>query len=106
MTCNDCLQATLTEAPLGMSDHEEVVEANRSFYRAFETLDVENMERVWLRDPKIVCIHPGWRTRAGWGPIMSSWAGIFDVAFEMTLKGHEQGGMTGGDLAAAVTEER
>ena len=88
-----------------MSDHEEVVEANRSFYRAFETLDIENMERVWLRDPKIVCIHPGWRKRAGWGPIMNSWEGIFDGVFEMKFEVSEQSVMISGDLAVVVTEE-
>src|SRR5579885_3210067 len=37
-----------------MSDHEEVRQANRGFYDAFETLEVEQMERVWLQEPHIV----------------------------------------------------
>ena len=53
-----------------MSEHEAVVEANRKFYRAFESLDLENMEKVWLKDRQIVCIHPGWRKLSGWGPVM------------------------------------
>jgi hypothetical protein len=44
-----------------MSEREAVIEANREFYRAFESLDLEKMERVWMRDAAIVCIHPGWR---------------------------------------------
>jgi hypothetical protein len=54
-----------------MSDHEAVVEANRKFYRAFESLEIESMEKVWLKDRQIVCIHPGWRKLSGWGPVSS-----------------------------------
>jgi len=42
-----------------MSDRESVLAANRAFYDAFESLDAEKMEAVWLRDPRIICIHPG-----------------------------------------------
>jgi hypothetical protein len=41
-----------------MSDRESVLAANRAFYDAFESLDAEKMEAVWLRDPRIICIHP------------------------------------------------
>ena len=30
-----------------MSDTAEVVEANARFYRAFETLDIAEMDQVW-----------------------------------------------------------
>jgi len=65
-----------------MSDRESVLAANRAFYDAFESLDAEKMEAVWLRDPRIICIHPGWRKLSGWGPIMSSWERILDNVFE------------------------
>ena len=69
-----------------MSEHEAVVEANRKFYRAFESLDLENMEKVWLKDRQIVCIHPGWRKLSGWGPVMQSWERIFEGVFEMNFE--------------------
>ncbi|MGH7923360.1 MAG: nuclear transport factor 2 family protein, partial [Candidatus Binatus sp.] len=50
-----------------MSDRESVLAANRAFYDAFESLDAEKMEAVWLKDPRIICIHPGWRKLSGWG---------------------------------------
>src|SRR5215472_6927687 len=53
-----------------MNDREAVVAANRTFYDAFESLDVGKMESVWLQDQRIVCIHPGWRKLLGWGAIM------------------------------------
>ena len=69
-----------------MSDHEAVLAANRGFYDAFESLEAERMEAVWLKDPRIICIHPGWRKLSGWGPIMASWERILDSVFEMKFE--------------------
>lgn len=88
-----------------MSDRKAVVEANRAFYRAFETLDAEQMEQVWLRDPRIVCIHPGWRKLSGWGPVMHSWERIFESAFEMKFEVTELEVFLDGNVAVIVTEE-
>ena len=88
-----------------MSDRKAVLEANRAFYRAFESLDVEKMAEVWLKEPKIICIHPGWRKLVGWGPVMESWARIFDSAFEMTFELGDMEVMISGDLAVVVVQE-
>jgi len=88
-----------------MSSREAVVEANRAFYLAFESLDADQMASVWLRDPRIVCIHPGWRRRVGWGPIMSAWEGIFENVFEMKFELGDMQVMIGGNLAVVVVEE-
>jgi ketosteroid isomerase-like protein len=88
-----------------MSNHEALIEANEAFYKAFESLDIEQMENLWLRDPKIVCIHPGWRRLTGWGPIMESWERIFDGVFEMKFELHDLHLIAGTDLGVVVTEE-
>jgi ketosteroid isomerase-like protein len=88
-----------------MSDHEAVIEANRKFYRAFESLEIENMEKVWLKDRQIVCIHPGWRKLAGWGPVMQSWERIFEGVFEMRFDIGDVDVVMTGDLAVIVVEE-
>ncbi|HZO81274.1 MAG TPA: nuclear transport factor 2 family protein [Candidatus Binataceae bacterium] len=88
-----------------MSEREAVLEANRAFYRAFESLDVERMAEVWLRDPRIICIHPGWRRLVGWGAIMDSFERIFDNVFEMKFDLGEAQLMVSGDLAVVVVEE-
>lgn len=88
-----------------MSDHDAVLAANRAFYDAFESLDAEQMEALWLRDQRIVCIHPGWRKLSGWGPIMASWERIFDSAFDMKFQLGELDVMISGDLAVIVVEE-
>src|SRR6185295_471240 len=66
-----------------MSDLDEVLAANATFYRAFESLDLQRMEDVWLRAPYIRCVHPGWSMLAGWGPVMESWQRIFASTMRM-----------------------
>ena len=61
-----------------MTAEQEVAEANAGFYRAFETLKIAAMERVWAKDADIQCGHPGWRILRGWGPVMESWKRIFE----------------------------
>ncbi|HTR62245.1 MAG TPA: nuclear transport factor 2 family protein [Candidatus Binataceae bacterium] len=88
-----------------MNDRDGVVAANRAFYDAFESLEIARMESVWLQDQRIVCIHPGWRKLVGWGPVMTSWEGIFDGAFEMKFELGEMDVMISGDLAVVIVEE-
>lgn len=88
-----------------MSDREAVLGANRAFYEAFESLEIEKMEAMWLRDQRIICIHPGWRKLAGWGPIMTSWERIFKNVFEMKFELGETDVMISGDLAIVLVEE-
>ena len=66
-----------------MDEEQAVAAANRAFYQAFETLEISEMEKVWLRAPHIKCVHPGWPLLSGWGPIMASWERIFDNTFSM-----------------------
>ncbi len=88
-----------------MSDREQVLEANRAFYAAFQSLQIERMESVWLREPHIVCIHPGWRRLSGWGPIMDSWERIFQSTFEIKFELSEVDVTIRGDLAVVTVQE-
>ncbi|MGD0074168.1 MAG: nuclear transport factor 2 family protein [Candidatus Binataceae bacterium] len=88
-----------------MSDQEQVLEANRAFYQAFESLELEKMERVWLQAPHIVCVHPGWRRLSGWGPIMEAWERIFESTFEMKFDLTDVEVTLRGDLAVVVMQE-
>jgi ketosteroid isomerase-like protein len=72
-----------------MNDEEKLVaQANESFYRAFESLNIEQMERVWAQGTEIQCGHPGWRILRGWDPVMESWRRIFEntpaIRFQLT----------------------
>ena len=61
-----------------MEERDAVTTANEAFYRAFETLDISEMEKIWLQASHITCVHPGWPLLSGWGPVMASWERIFD----------------------------
>ena len=69
-------------------DEKAVAKANEDFYRAFESLDIAEMEKVWAKDSSIQCGHPGWRILRGWGPVMDSWRRIFEntpaIQFSLT----------------------
>lgn len=67
-----------------MSDaREDVTEANARFYRAFETLDLGEMERVWSHGEHVKCVHPGWPLLTGWEAVRDSWKTIFENTQEM-----------------------
>lgn len=51
-------------------------ETNDRFYRAFETLDLAAMERLWLHDPHVRCVHPGWDVLVGWDDVRAAWKRI------------------------------
>jgi ketosteroid isomerase-like protein len=60
-----------------MSEVEDLRAVNDRFYRALEELDLEEMERIWLHEPWVRCIHPGWDVLVGWGQVRQSLEQIF-----------------------------
>ena len=56
---------------------QQIRRANREFYRAFESLDMDRMRAVWLQTAGTKCVHPGWRPLFEWDEIMESWQRIF-----------------------------
>lgn len=68
-----------------MTDEEAVRRANALFYSAFESLHIERMEEIWLKQPYITCVHPGWPPLAAWGPIMASWERMFERTFTVKI---------------------
>jgi ketosteroid isomerase-like protein len=57
---------------------EEVRKVNGEFYRAFESLSIERMDKLWKHDENIICIHPGWDLFTGWLAVRESWIIIFE----------------------------
>ena len=66
-----------------MSDADDVEHANAELYRAFETLDLAEMDRVWAHDAAVRCVHPGWPLLCGWEAVRASWQTIFENTGEM-----------------------
>jgi ketosteroid isomerase-like protein len=67
----------------GPDEGAAVRAANDAFYRAFESLDLAEMEQVWSPGDHVACIHPGWSRLHGWPAVRRSWALIFENASEM-----------------------
>ena len=65
-----------------MSDADDVEEANARFYRAFETLDIAEMDQVWVHAEHARCVHPGWALLCGWEAVRHSWQTIFTNTHE------------------------
>jgi ketosteroid isomerase-like protein len=64
-------------------DRAAVREANERFYRAFESLDLAEMDGIWAHADRVACVHPGWNRLHGWGEVRRSWAAIFRSTTEM-----------------------
>ena len=62
---------------------QAVQEANERFYRAFESLDLAQMDDVWTHGDHVACVHPGWSRLHGWDEVRRSWAAIFQSTTEM-----------------------
>ncbi len=90
---------------MSMDESKAVTAANAAFYQAFETLEVQEMEKVWLRASYIKCVHPGWPLLSGWGPIMASWERIFANTFGMRFTLNDVRVQVSGSLAWVVLIE-
>jgi len=64
-------------------DIVSVQEANKAFYDAFETLDIQKMDTLWLQDDYVKCVHPGWEICHGWPDVRDSWVLIFNHTHEI-----------------------
>ncbi len=56
---------------------QAVLAANRRYYEAFESRDLDAMSDLWERSDRAICTHPGWTTLRGWGKIASSYFALF-----------------------------
>jgi ketosteroid isomerase-like protein len=60
-----------------MDERDALLAANADFYRAVETLDLAAMDKLWVHEPWVRCVHPGWEVLAGWEVVRGSWEKIF-----------------------------
>ena len=86
-------------------DAAEVEEANARFYRAFESLEIAEMDAVWSHRDDVRCIHPGWCLLSGWDTVRQSWAAIFKGSREMRFSLSDVDVHVTGDLAWVTCTE-
>jgi len=58
-------------------DLDSLRHVNERFYKALEELDLATMDRLWLHEGWVRCVHPGWDAVVGWEAVRQSWARIF-----------------------------
>jgi len=68
------------------SDRKEVLEVNERFYKALGTRDLKLMDKVWIKDSRAGCVHPGWTMLQGWQAIRQSWENAFDPEDQLDIK--------------------
>ncbi|MCI0546826.1 MAG: nuclear transport factor 2 family protein [Candidatus Rokubacteria bacterium] len=86
-------------------DAQEVEETNARFYRAFENMDLAEMDRLWCHREYVRCVHPGWGLLEGWGAVRQSWESIFKGSGEMRFSLGDVQIRVGGDLAWVTCTE-
>ena len=59
---------------------DSLLAANATFYRALENFDIEAMDRLWVHDGWVRCVHPGWDALVGWPAVRAS----FEESFATT----------------------
>jgi len=84
---------------------EAVTQANRTFYEAFESLDIAKMDQVWMHQDYVTCIHPGWTIRSGWPAVRDSWVLIFNNTFSMKFELTDVMVQVAGDIAWVICVE-
>ncbi len=95
-----------TKIPMIDSNILAVQEANNTFYNAFETLDIQKMDVLWLKENYIKCIHPGWEIRSGWPDVRDSWVLIFNHTHEIRFSISLLDVVVKDNLAWAVCDEK
>jgi ketosteroid isomerase-like protein len=87
------------DLPTSDATRDEVLAANREFYDAFETRDLDRMSDIWVHDTRVSCVHPGWTALRGWAAVGSSWAALFNGPQHLQFIVTEADVVIVGDLA-------
>jgi ketosteroid isomerase-like protein len=88
-----------------LESERQVQEANVEFYRALEAGSLEMMDRVWLHEDWVRCVHPGWEMIVGWRRVRDSWRTIFEGGQNMKIFPSDVWVRTFGDLAWVTCTE-
>jgi ketosteroid isomerase-like protein len=88
-----------------MDDKAAVKEINARFYEALSAQDLAAMETVWLHEPWVRCVHPGWEMLTGWQSIRKSWANIFKNTSYLKIHASKVTVHASGDVAWVVCTE-
>ena len=72
-----------------MTNSDDVLKANREFYRAFADGDCDAMAAIWAETASVTCIHPGWRSILGREKVLASWREILENPPTIACRGEQ-----------------
>jgi len=74
---------------LAAATESEVLATNEAFYDAFNTRDIDAMDKVWAERAPVVCLHPGSTVLHGRTQVIRSWHAILssDGAPRVSVEG-------------------
>ncbi len=78
---------------------------NQEFYDAIQQLSISRMERLWLHEEWVKCIHPGWELIQGWTAIRDSWESIFRNTQSMQIAVTQIAAHVEGDIGIVACTE-
>jgi ketosteroid isomerase-like protein len=88
-----------------MDDVDAVLAANREFYRAFESADLDAMSDAWSHGDDVACTHPGWATLHGWAAVAASWYALFNNGEHLQFIVTNEHAQVEGDIAWVTCDE-
>ena len=84
----------------------DLVKANENFYSAIKNCNFDQMQDVWLKDPSVKCVHPGWPMLHGWEAVSQSWKNIFDNGAPIDIELEEVDTQLSGNSAWVICIEK
>ncbi len=88
-----------------MADEERVRAANERFYMAMNSLEINEMDEVWMDDGAAICIHPGREAIIGYERIRESWTVIFSASSSMSIAASNERITVAADVAWVTCTE-
>lgn len=69
--------------------HTDSLQAEESFYQAFQHQNISLMKDVWDKTGEVVCIHPSAQRICGYKLIIASWGKIFAAQDNISISVNE-----------------
>lgn len=91
--------------PINDADRDDVLGANRRFYDAFESQNIDAMSEIWEHSDRVVCNHPGWARLRGWPAVAASWFAIFQSGQRLQFVLTDEDAVVIGDAAWVTIDE-
>lgn len=88
-----------------VDDSKAVIAANRRYYEAFESRDMDAMSDLWERSDRVLCTHPGWATLEGWGHVAASFFALFQGGQQIQFVLTRESAFVAGDTAWVSLDE-